>query len=111
MPNADTSRFLPLPNLPFHILLALAEGEMHGWAVVKRIEVLTQGVTRPSSGSLYLAINRMQDQGLVENAEIPKDETDSRRRYHRLTPLGTAVLRAEVDRLNGLVSVARSAGI
>lgn len=111
MSQTEPNSFLPLPNLPFHILLALAEGEMHGWAVVKRIEELTEGLTKPSSGSLYLAMNRLQDQKLVEDAEIPADETDSRRRYHRLTELGRLVLAAEVERMKALVSVARAAGI
>jgi DNA-binding PadR family transcriptional regulator len=102
--------FLPLPHLPLHILLVLSEGAQHGWALVKRIEELTSGMTRPSSGSLYLALSRLREQGLVQPAPRPADATDARRQYHALTPLGREVLGAEMDRLQGLVDLGRAAG-
>ncbi|HSR43125.1 MAG TPA: helix-turn-helix transcriptional regulator [Longimicrobiales bacterium] len=110
---ADPTDHLPLPDLTLHVLLALAEGPLHGWAVVKRIEGLTQGRKSPSSGSLYLAIVRLEDRGLLEEVPQPEgvDSDDERRRYHRLTPLGHRVLAAEIRRLSGLVEVARGAGV
>lgn len=102
---------LPLANLPLHVLLALAEGERHGWAIIKRIEELTEGLQSPSSGSLYLAMTRMQERGLIDEVPAPDDETDARRRFYALTPFGRRVLDAEIARLNGLVKVARASGV
>jgi DNA-binding PadR family transcriptional regulator len=110
-PKHDPVEHLPLPNLPLHVLLALAETERHGWAIIKRIEELTSGVQSPSSGSLYLAMTRLEERGLIEEAAAPADEVDERRRYYRLTKLGRAVLEAEVGRLANLVGVARVAGV
>lgn len=110
---ADPTDHLPLPDLTLHVLLALVEGPLHGWAVVKRIEGLTEGRRSPSSGSLYLAMVRLEDQGLLEEVPQPEgiDSDDDRRRYHRLTGLGRRVLQAEMRRLSGLVEVARGAGV
>ena len=103
--------FVPLPNLPLHVLLVLAEGVRHGWGIIKRIEEITAGDQSPSSGSLYLAMSRMEEQGLIVDAPAPDDETDARRRYYRLSPLGREVLAHEMDRLGGLVSHARKLGV
>ncbi len=103
--------FLPLPHLPFHILLAVAgQDAMHGWAVIKRIEEITDGKTCPSTGSLYLAMGRLQERGLLEVASAPPEETDERRRFYRLSALGRRVLSAETQRLAGLLDVARISG-
>ncbi len=111
-PPSDVERFLPLPDLPHHILLALAGQEMsHGWGVIKRINELTQGRASPSTGSVYLAIGRLEERGLIETAPAPPDERDQRRRFHRLTPMGRRVLAAESERLARLVEVAREAGV
>lgn len=103
MPDSS-SDFLPLPHLSLHVLLALSEGERHGWAVIRRIEELTEGVWSPSAGSLYLSMVRLEKLGLIEGAAAPSDSTDTRRRYYRLTALGKRVLEAEMDRLAGLVA-------
>lgn len=108
---ATPDDFIPLPNLPLHVLLVLAEGELHGWGIIKRIEEITAGDQSPSSGSLYLAMTRMEGQGLISDAPAPVDETDSRRRYYRLTAFGRQVLSREMERLGGLVRHARDAGI
>jgi len=101
--------FLPLPHLPLHVLLALsAEDVMHGWAIIKRIEVMTDGRTCPSTGSLYLAMGRLAERGLLEEIAAPDEETDSRRKYYRITPLGRRVIEAESRRLAALVDVARA---
>ena len=103
--------FLPLPHLPFHVLLALSEEPaMHGWGVIKRIEAITGGATCPSSGSLYLAMNRLQERGLISRVSSPPEETDPRRRYYALSDVGRRVLSAESRRLAALVSLARASG-
>jgi DNA-binding PadR family transcriptional regulator len=107
----DPESFLPLPHLPLHVLLALADGPMHGWAVIKRIDDITDGNTCPSTGSLYLAMGRMEERGLLEEVSAPSDETDARRKYYALTPTGRRVLEAESRRLADLVAVAREARI
>jgi DNA-binding PadR family transcriptional regulator len=105
----DPQRFLPLPTLPYYVLLALGEGEAHGWAIIKRIRDFTEGTANPSSGSLYLAMVRLQDDGLIAEGATPTDEgSEGRRRYYRLTASGRAVARAESRRLERLVRRARA---
>jgi len=101
---------LPLPHLTYLVLLALARGLAHGWAVIKRIEGITAGATQPSSGSLYLAMVRLEERGLLEEVEAPSDDLDARRRYYGLTTFGRCVLEAESRRLSELVREAVSAG-
>jgi DNA-binding PadR family transcriptional regulator len=103
-------RFLPLPSLSYYVLLALGEGAAHGWAVIKRIRELTEGAANPSSGSLYLAMARLEDDGLIAESAAPAGEAadDERRRYYRLTPVGRDVARAESARLDRLVRRARA---
>lgn len=108
MPPTDPHGFPPLPNLSFHILLALGDGAAHGWAIIKRIRELTEGSTNPSSGSLYLAMVRLEGEGLIEESPMPRDDDDERRRYYRLTPLGREVARAEARRMAKLVRRARA---
>lgn len=109
--GSDPESFLPLPDLALHVLLALAEGDIHGWGIIKRIGELTERKTGPSSGSLYLAIARLEKQGLVTNAPSPSDDTDPRRRYYTLTLLGRRVLAAEIARLSELARHARGIGV
>ena len=108
----DPEAFLPLPQLPLQILLALAAGgPAHGYAVIKRIEEMMPGA-QPSSGSLYLAMVRLKERGLLAEADPPEhEETDARRRYYRLTPLGKEVTEAESRRLAKIVSIAESADL
>lgn len=109
---ATPDDFLPLPHLPLHILLALADGRpRHGWAVIKRIDEMTDGSTCPSTGSLYLAMGRLEERGLLAETDAPADDVDARRKYYRLTPLGTRVLEAESQRLASLVEVARASRV
>jgi DNA-binding PadR family transcriptional regulator len=101
---ADPQAFLPLPTLSYYVLLALGEGDAHGWAVIKRIRELTEGTANPSSGSLYLAMVRLEDDALIAPCATPPGEAhDERRRYYRLTSLGRDVARAESRRLARLV--------
>jgi DNA-binding PadR family transcriptional regulator len=103
---------LPLPPATLHILLALADGERHGYAIIQDVETRTDGELRMSAGTLYRSVARMVEQGLI--IEVAKRRTraeDERRRYYRLTPFGTAVARAEVRRLSNLLRDARSRGL
>ena len=101
-------RFLPLGNLPFHVLLALGDGALHGYAIGKEIEARSGGALDPTTGALYQALKRLTEDGLVEAlAEAPEPSADARRRYFRLTPLGRRVAAAEAARLEGLVAAAR----
>src|SRR5215831_11968554 len=105
-------RLLPLPPATFHILLALADEERHGYAILQDVEARTGGELRLSAGTLYRAIARLVEQGLL--AEVSRRRPagdDPRRRYYRLTPFGTAVARAEMRRLSELVRMARARGL
>jgi DNA-binding PadR family transcriptional regulator len=103
---------LPLPPATFHILLAVAEGERHGYAIIQDVEARTDGELRLSAGTLYRSVARMVEQGLI--AEVARRRTpadDERRRYYRITPFGTAVARAEMRRLAQLLRLARARGL
>ena len=102
-----------LPAATFHILLALADGDRHGYGIIQEVEERTGGELRLSPGTLYRSIQRMLEQGLlVETAERPAPELDDeRRRYYRLTSFGEAVARAEAKRLHDLVRMARARGL
>jgi DNA-binding PadR family transcriptional regulator len=110
---ADFDKFLPLPPATFHILLALAKEDRHGYAVMQEVEERTEGAIRLSAGTLYRSIQRMLDQGLIrETRKRPAPELDDeRRRYYRITPLGEAVARAEARRMAELVRMARAQGL
>lgn len=100
-----------MPHLAFHVLLALADCDLHGWAIIKRISRLTDGKTQPSSGSLYLSMVKLEERGLIRGAQAPASNDDSRRRYYRLTPLGRRVLEAETQRISALIGHARALGV
>jgi len=102
---------LPLPVL--HILVAVADGERHGYAIMQEVAARTAGAVRLGPGTRYGSIRRMLDDGLiVELDERPDPEQDDvRRRYYRITPLGRRVAREEIGRLASLVRHARAAGI
>jgi DNA-binding PadR family transcriptional regulator len=103
---------LPLPPATFHILLALADGERHGYAIIQDVEARTDGELRLSAGTLYRSVARMVEQGLIaEVARRRTAEDDERRRYYRITPFGTAVARAEMRRLAQLLRLARARGL
>jgi DNA-binding PadR family transcriptional regulator len=103
---------LPLPPATLHILLAVAETDRHGYAIMQDVEARTDGELRLSAGTLYRAVARMVEQGLI--VEVDKRRTradDERRRYYRITPFGSAVARAEVRRLLQLVRHAQARGL
>jgi DNA-binding PadR family transcriptional regulator len=103
---------LPLPSATFHILMALADGDRHGYAIIQEVTARTSGEVTLSAGTLYRSIQRMVDQELVAELtlrERPADD-DPRRRYYRLTPFGRAVAEAETRRLGDLLRLARASG-
>ena len=112
-PSDEIASLLPLPPATFHILLALAQHDRHGYAIILDVEERTNGELRLSAGTLYRSIQRMLEQGLiVETRERPApDLDDERRRYYRMTPFGEAVARAELRRIEGLVRIARKQGL
>lgn len=105
----DVERFLPLTPVVLEIALALAAGERHGYEIMQDVEGRTDGQIVLHPGTLYRALARLLDNGLIEELdERPAAaRDDERRRYYRLTPLGHAVARAEVERLASQVSAAR----
>jgi DNA-binding PadR family transcriptional regulator len=108
----DASSLLPLPPVTFHILLALAEEDRHGYAIIQDVESRTGGELRLEAGTLYRSIHRMLEQGLIEETRSrPTPELDDeRRRYYRITKFGVEVARAEARRLAQLVKLARKSG-
>jgi DNA-binding PadR family transcriptional regulator len=109
----DIEAMLPLPPATFHILMALADEDRHGYAVIQDIASRTDGELKMSAGTLYRSIQRMQEQGLIvetRSRPAPEDD-DERRRYYRITPFGLAVARAEAHRLTRMVKLARARGI
>lgn len=111
--DTDVQAFLPLPAATFHILMATAEEDRHGYAIIQDVAERTGGKLKLSAGTLYRSIQRMLEQGLiVETQERPApDLDDERRRYYRITALGAAVAKAEATRMAGLVRLARRMGL
>ena len=109
----DPQPFLPLHRDTFHILVSLADRDRHGYAVMQDVLDRTDGALRLSPSSLYAAIRRLLEQGLIEElAERPDPaHDDERRRYYRLTSLGRAVAMAEARRLERLLGDARATGL
>ena len=101
--------FLPLTPAMFHILLALADKERHGYEIMQEVQERTEGTVRLGPGTLYGSIKRMLSDGLVEESEERPDPEldDERRRYYRLTDFGFKVAKAESERLATLVKSAR----
>ena len=100
-------QMLPLTPLSFHILLALADADRHGYGIIKEVRERTNGEMSPGAGTLYAAVQRMLDEGLIaESGERPEVGDDGRRRYYRLTELGRQVARAEALRLARLIRIA-----
>ena len=111
--NTDAESLLPLPPASFHILVALADEDRHGYGIIKDVAARSGGTVRLSPGTLYRSVERMLEQGLIrEIASKPaKDMDDERRRYYRLTPFGRAVAMAEARRLAQMLALARPSGI
>jgi DNA-binding PadR family transcriptional regulator len=108
----DPGALLPLPPATFHILMAVADEDRHGYGIIQDVSSRTNGAVRLSAGTLYRSVQRMLEQGLIiETDERPAPEDDDeRRRYYRITEYGSAVARAEARRLSDLVRLARASG-
>ena len=110
MRHQDPSLHQPLTPAVFHILLALAGGERHGYGIMQEVDARTGGVVPMGPGTLYGSIKRMVSAGLIESAGERQEEGE-RRRYYALTKLGRAVLRAEAERLRDLVAAAEASRV
>src|SRR5271170_8093392 len=110
--SVSPEAFLPLPAATFHILMAVAEEDRHGYGIIQNVATRTGGELKLSAGTLYRSIQRMLEQGLIlETQDRPApEEDDERRRYYRITTFGAAVARAEARRLTQLVRMARDRG-
>jgi len=102
--------FLPLTPPMLHTLVALADGDKHGYAILKEIARRTDGAVRLSAGTLYALIRRAEADGLIAETDERPDLAldDERRRYYRLTALGRRVAAAEIERLESIVEMARA---
>lgn len=101
---------LPLTHVVYHVLLSLTGGALHGYGIIKDVEARTDGRLVLEAGTLYAAIKRLRDEGIIEERPTPTG-ADARRRYYGLSPLGSAVLQAESLRLAELVEFARGASV
>ncbi len=101
---------LPLTPAMFHVLLALAEGDIHGYGILTEVTLLTGGAMTLSAGTLYGILRRLESEGMVvERKDRPAPELDDeRRRYYSLTEFGLRVARAEAERLQDMISLARA---
>jgi len=101
--------FGPLTPAMFHVLLALAGDDLHGYAILKEVELRTGGKVRLSTGTLYGIIKRLLNDGLIAElrSRPVESQDDERRRYYRLTPQGRQVATAEAERMDEILSIAR----
>jgi len=114
-PDVTAAGLLPLTPQVFHILVALADRDQHGYGIMQDVAERTSGAMRLRAGTLYGSVKRMLEQGLIVELRA-KDRPDSenddeRRRYYRLTPFGRKVVRAEAARLSDMVEQARVYGL
>ena len=110
VPTRRPEEFLPLTPAMFHILLALADKERHGYHIMREVDERTEGNVKLGPGTLYGSIKRMMADGLIQELEERPDSEldDERRRYYRLTDLGFRVATAEAQRLEQMVRSARA---
>jgi DNA-binding PadR family transcriptional regulator len=113
MADENDDAFLPLPTAVFHILVALADRDRHGYSIMQDVAARTDRKVRLSAGTLYSAIRRMLEQGLIEELRDSPDPAseDARRRYYRITRLGRRVALAEARRLRDMLSQAQETGL
>lgn len=111
--GSEPEDFLPLSSDTFDVLVSLADGDRHGYAILQEIAERTDGRTRLSPSTLYAVIRRLLESGLIEELSDRPDPAldDERRRYYRLTTLGRRVARAEAARLTRLLADARATGL
>lgn len=108
MSRKTPESLLPLTPAVLHILLVLADGERHGYAIAQEVAAISDGQVRMGPGTLYGSILRMTESELLEEVTTRrKEDGDERRRYYRLTAFGKRVLTGELERLNAVVNLAR----
>lgn len=107
-PDPDLQRLLPLSAATFHVLVALAGEPMHGYAILKEVAERTGGEVELSTGTLYGIIRRALEDGWIAESGRRSPLEDPRRRTYRLTELGRRLARAEAERLEGMVAMARA---
>ncbi|HKW02727.1 MAG TPA: PadR family transcriptional regulator [Vicinamibacterales bacterium] len=105
MPFRPPDAVLPLTPISFEILLALSEGDRHGYAILQQVESRTAGLLPLRTGTLYRALARLEEAGLIAASDVSDDE---RRRYYRITPRGREIAGDEAKRLEDQVAAARS---
>jgi len=107
--SRDPAALIPLKHSTYRVLLALADGEsLHGYAIMQAVAEMTNGRETILPGTLYAALARMVDEGLVEERDGDDPSGGPRRRYYRRTSFGRAVARAESERLRALLDIARA---
>ena len=105
--SQSPDELLPLTPLSIAVLLVLADGPLHGYGLIKALDVETEGRIVPAAGTLYAALERMVDERLIEETDAPSTpDADQRRRYYGLTAFGREVARAELQRLSRLLALA-----
>ncbi len=111
--HPDPASLIPLPTAVFHILVALADRDRHGYSIMQDVAARTSEKVQLSPGTLYSSIRRMLEQGLIEELTTSPEpsNTDERRRYYRLSRFGRRVAAAEVDRLDAMLKQARATGL
>lgn len=108
MTTKPPESLLPLTPAVLHILLVLADGERHGYAIAQEVEAISDGQVRMGPGTLYGSILRMTESKLLEEVTTrQREDGEERRRYYRLTAFGKRVLTLELDRLTAVMNVAR----
>ena len=103
----DPTDLLPVSPAMFYVLVALADGDAHGYAILKEVERLTSGAVCLSTGTLYGIIKRLLADGLIRETAVHPARADERRRSYVLTPFGKEVARAEAARLEQTIAIAR----
>jgi DNA-binding PadR family transcriptional regulator len=105
--DMEPAEYLPLTPPVFHVLLSLADGDKHGYAILKEVEDRTDGKVQLSTGTLYAIIKRLLNDGLIEETDERPDHDDERRRYYRMTVFGKKVAAAEAERMEEMIAAAR----
>jgi DNA-binding PadR family transcriptional regulator len=103
----DFSKLLPLSPATLHILLSLAGEDLHGYGIMQEVARQSEGRYKLGPGTLYDNLQRLIDQGLVQQVDRAGSQADSRRRYYRLSSMGRGVLSTEIARLEGVVRDAK----
>lgn len=109
-PQRRPEDLLPLTHIVYHVLLSLSLAPRHGYGIIKDVAARTDGVVEIEAGTLYAAIKRMREDGLLDEV-APPEGADARRRYYAVTPFGRATALAESRRLETLVALARDARV